>query len=835
LDITRKLNQEGKSMASVEPLAPGKLYHPVDPAQLQFETTEELRDLFEIIGQPRAVEAVQFGMGIEKEGFNIFAHGPTGTGKRSLVRQFFEERAKKEPVPDDWCYVHNFEHDSRPNAIRLPAGKGSVFKTDMDQLVEELRTTISAAFESDEYRARRQVAEEETSQRQEKALEEMQQLASQQNLTLIRTPGGLVFAPVREGEVMPPEDFQKLSPEERDRLEKTVGELQEQLQKVLQMVPVWQREVRQRVRELNREITNFAVGNLMAELRQKYVDFEEIVSYLDAVQKDVVENSSNFLPQEEPSPDGAGNPLAALMGRPRPEEPPTRRYKVNILVDHQDHQGAPVIYEDNPTYQNLIGRVEHMAQMGALVTDFTLIKPGALHLANGGYLILDVRKVLQQPYTWEALKRALLSRQITIESIGQMLSLITTVSLEPEPIPLDVKVALIGDRWLYYLLSQMEPDFRELFKVQADFEEIMPRTAENQGLYARVIGTLIHQEQLRPFDRGAVARVIEHSSRLVGDAEKLSIQLQEISDLLSEADYWASQNGNQAVSASDVQKAIDARVYRSDRLRERFQESILRETVLIDTLGSQVGQVNGLSVIQLGDYTFGTPSRITARVRMGKGDVVNIEREVNMSGPIHSKGVLILSSFLGARYAIDQPLSLSASLVFEQSYSGVEGDSASSAELYALLSAISEIPIRQSLAVTGSVDQHGRVQAIGGVNEKIEGFFDICNSRGLTGEQGVLIPASNVKNLMLRQDVVEAVAQGKFRIYPVTLIDQGIELLTGIPAGEPDEDGKYPEGTVNGKVQARLVELAQKRTELDKQAGEDENKPRNGETVQEEE
>ena len=811
-------------MASVEPLAPGKLYHPVNPAQLQFETTEDLQDFFEIIGQPRAVEAVRFGMGIEKEGFNIFAHGPNGTGKRSLVRQFFEERAKQEPVPDDWCYVHNFEHDYRPNAIRLPAGKGAVFKRDMDQLVEELRTTISAAFESDEYRARRQVAEEEINQRQEKALEEMQELASQHNLALIRTPGGLVFAPVREGEVIQPEEFQKLSQEERERLEKTVGELQEQLQKVLQMVPVWQREVRHRVRELNREITNYSVGGLMAELRQKYADHEEIIAYLDAVQKDAVENSSNFIPQEEPGADGAGGPLAALIGRPRPEQPPTRRYQVNLLVDHQGKQGAPVVFEDNPTYQNLIGRVEHMAQMGALVTDFTLIKPGALHMANGGYLILDVRKVLQQPYTWEALKRALLSRQITLESIGQMLSLITTVSLEPEPIPLDVKVALIGDRWLYYLLAQMEPDFHELFKVQADFDEIMPRTVENQDLYARVLATLTRQEQLRPFDRGAVARVIEHSSRLVGDAEKLSIQIRDITDLLREADYWASQNGNQAVHAGDVQKAIDARVYRSDRLRERFQESILRETVLIDTQGSRVGQVNGLSVIQLGDFAFGTPSRITARVRLGKGEVVNIEREVNMSGPIHSKGVLILSSFLGARYAADQPLSLSASLVFEQSYSGVEGDSASSAELYALLSAISQVPIRQSMAVTGSVDQHGQVQAIGGVNEKIEGFFDICIARGLTGKQGVLIPESNVKNLMLRQDVVNAVSEGKFHVYPVSSIDQGIEILTGIAAGEPDEEGKYPENTVNGRVQARLAELAKKRAELDKEVEEEERK-----------
>lgn len=491
-----------------------------------------------------------------------------------------------------------------------------------------------------------------------------------------------------------------------------------------------------------------------------------------------------------------------------------RRFQVNVLVDHSDTEGAPVVFEDNPTYQNLLGRVEHMARMGALMTDFNLIKRGALHRANGGYLLLEARKILMQPFAWEGLKRALRSGQLRLESPGEMYSLISTVSLEPEPVPLKVKVALIGDPMLYYLLSTYDPEFGELFKVKADFAERMDRDPEQQKQYARLIAGLVQENELRPFDRGAVARVIEHSARVVGDGEKLSTQVKGITDLLREASYWAGQSEDEVVTAEDVQKALDAKIYRSDRLRARIQEEIQRDTLLIDTEGTQVGQVNGLSVIQLGDFAFGRPSRITAQIRLGKGEVINIEREVELSGPLHSKGVLILSGFLGGRYATEQPLSLSASLVFEQSYGGVDGDSASSAELYALLSAIAQVPIRQSLAVTGSVNQHGQVQAIGGVNEKIEGFFDVCQARGLTGDQGVLIPVANVKNLMLRHDVVEAVKENRFHVYPIETIDQGIEILTGTPAGEPDDEGTYPEGTINAMVQARLAKLAERRKTL---------------------
>jgi lon-related putative ATP-dependent protease len=797
-------------MNEIQELTPSDLYQSTDPAALDFETTADLEELTQIIGQPRAVEAMEFGMGIDQDGYNIFALGPVGTGKRAVILRFFQQRADEEPVPDDWCYVNNFGQSHKPIAIRLPPGKGLTFRSDMDALIEGLSTALSAAFESEEYQARRQTINEEFQEKQSQAFQELQEQAQEKGITLLRTPAGLVFAPVKDGEVLSSEEVQELSEEERQRLEDQVEELQAELQKIVQQMPGLQRQTQQQLKELNREIANFAVGGLIDELQEKYSDHPDIVDHLDAVQQDIVENARDFLQAGEQDSQLPALLRAAGQGSEAGSHL-ARRYRVNLLVDHSESEGAPVIYEDNPTYQNLVGRVEHRAQMGALLTDFNLIKPGALHKANGGYLILDARKVLTQPYAWDALKRVLQSGEIRIESVGQMLSLISTISLEPDPIPLDVKVAVYGEPMLYYLLYQLDPDFAELFKVEADFGERMDRGDGNQHLYARLIATLVNQEELQPFDRQAVARVLEHSARLVGDAHKLSTQTRDIADLLREADYWAKETGHETVRAEHVQQAIDAQIYRADRIRERMQEAIQRDIVLIDTDGEKIGQVNGLSVISLGNFSFGRPSRITARVRLGKGDVVDIEREVDLGGPLHSKGVLILGGFLGARYAEEQPLSLSASLVFEQSYGGVDGDSASSAELYALLSAIAEVPIKQSFAVTGSVNQHGVVQAIGGVNQKIEGFFDICKSRGLTAEQGVLIPASNVQHLMLRQDVVQAVEAGQFHIYPVQTVDEGIEILTGVPAGAPDEEGEYSPGSLNDQVKKRLAELAVKR------------------------
>lgn len=807
---------------SVSPLSPEQLYRATNPELFDFDTTDQVEELTDIIGQMRAVEAIRFGTGMHREGYNIFALGPSGTGKRSLLLRFFEESAQGEPIPDDWCYVHNFDQDHRPKAIRLPPGMGIKFQGDMDQFIEELHNALSAAFESDEYRTRRRMVESEIQERQEAAFEALQGKAQQDNFALLRTPAGLVFAPIKDGEVMPPDEFNKLADDLRQEMEKRVQVLQKELQTLLQQFPIWQHELRRSIRDLNHEITEVAVDSILGELKEKYASFPQLLDYLRAVHGDVIENAPQFLESGDSTGEETGKQsLAGLMSRGKSVSTLMRRYKVNLFVDNSTANGAPVVFEDNPTYQNLIGRVEQMAQMGTLVTNFSLIKPGSLHMANGGYLILEARKVLLQPYAWEALKRALDNQQVRIESPSQMLGMLSTVFLEPEPIPLEIKIALLGDRMLYYLLSQSDPEFGELFKVQADFVEQITRTEENQALYAQMIASLARKDDLRTLDREAVARVIEHCSRVVGDSEKMTIQVNSIVDLLNEADYWAGQDGDEIIHASDIQKAIEARIQRRDQVRERYQENILRETIMISTDGAKVGQINGLSVVGMGDFTFGFPSRITASVRRGKGEVVDIEREVELSGPIHSKGVLILSGYLAQRYAAEKTLSLSASLVFEQSYSGVEGDSASSAELYSLLSAIAEVPISQSFAVTGSVNQHGLVQAIGGVNEKIEGFFDICLDRGLTGEQGVLIPSANVKHLMLRQDVREAVARGEFFIFPIDEIDQGIELLTGMPAGKADENGKYPPETINGKVQARLEKLAAKSIAPREDDGED--------------
>ncbi len=787
-----------------EPLQPEELYRKSAPEKIPFATTDELAAPTEFFGQRRALDAVHFGVGIEREGYNIFALGSAGTGRHFLVQQVLEQRAAKGVPPHDQCYVHNFDEPHRPRSMRLPAGVAAGFRKDMERLVEELRPALTAALESEEYRTRRQVIEEEMKERQEKALSELEERAKRQGFALLRTPMGLVLAPVRDNEIVTPEQFQRLPDAERRQKEEQMQGLQRELQEIIRKMPQWEHEARERLRQLNREITGLAVGHLIATLRETYRELVDIVAYLDAVERDLVENARSLLAGDELPP--------ALMQASAPSvftEPPwLRRYRVNVLVAHGASSGAPVVYEDNPTYENLIGRVEHLAQMGALVTDFNLIKPGALHRANGGYLILDALRVLLEPFAWEALKRALHSRQLRIESLGQRLSLVSTVSLEPEPVPLDVKLVLIGDRRLYYLLCELDPDFSRLFKVAADFEDDVERTAESEVAYARLIAMLVQKEGLRPFDRDAVARVIEQGSRTASDSEKLSARTESALDLLREADYWAAEAGHGVAGGEDVERAIDAQIARSDRIRRRLLEEVLRGTLLVDTAGSQVGQVNGLSVLQLGGFAFGHPTRITARVRPGKGEIIDIEREVKLGGPIHSKGVLILSGFIGGRYARERPLSLSASLVFEQSYGGVEGDSASAAELFALLSAIAEIPLRQSVAVTGSVNQHGRLQAIGGVNEKIEGFFDLCKARGLTGEQGVLVPVANVKHLMLRGEVVEAARAGRFRVVPVETVDQAMEILTGLPAGERDGRGTYPAGSVNRRVETRLARLA---------------------------
>lgn len=788
-------------MQNTEALRPGQLYRPCDPDQFSFHTTAELPDLGEIIGQVRALEAMRFGIGIANSGYNIYALGPAGIGKHSITIQLLSEQLREHAAPLDWCYVNNFDDPQRPIAISLPAGGGRVFRDDMSHLIDDLVSTIPALFESDEYRGRAQEIEEEFKRRQDEGIAAIQREAREHNTDLIRTPGGFGFAPTKDGEVLEPEEFDRLPEKERARIEKVVETLQERLRVVMRQMPQWRRETREKLKALNREMGLSVIEHQIGALRAKYVAHAKLLAYFDAVQEDIIANIDEFRQQEE-------NTSTALMALPGGRGS-FRRFTVNVLVDRSDHTGVPVVYEDNPSFQNLMGRLEHVAMMGALVTDFSLMRGGALHRANGGYLLLDAQKVLTQPLAWEGLKRVLRSHELRIDPVERVVGLASTVTLEPEAIPLAVKVVLLGDRWLYYLLCEYDPEFLELFKVAADFEEDLPRESRSEASFAQLVATMARKNKLRPFDRSAVARVIEQASRLCGDSEKISTHLRSIADLLTESDHCAA--GEDVVRAAHVQQAIDAQRRRAGRVRERMYESIRRGMTLIATAGEAVGQINGLSVIRLGDLDFGVPHRISARVRLGEGEVIDIEREVELGGPIHVKGVLILAGFLGGRYAADLPLSLAATLVFEQSYGEVEGDSASSAELYALLSALAQVPVKQTLAVTGSVNQHGEVQAIGGVNEKIEGFFDVCAMRGLTGEHGVLIPASNVPHLMLRHDVVEAVQKGLFHIYPVATIDAGIALLTGLAAGELDARGDFPDASLNGRVRARLRGFAETR------------------------
>ncbi len=797
-------------MTAAKPLAPESLFHPCDPADFEFETTEELDDLVRIVGQDRAVEAVRFGAAMPVDGYNLFVLGPPGTGRHHFVSDFLAQQAAERPAAPDWCYVNNFAEPHKPRALELPAGRGTKLREDVASLIGEVQTAIPSAFETEDYHHRRQSYERGFQEEQERIFQEAQRHAEERGIRIIQTPTGVTFAPIRSGEVVTPEEFEKLSDDEKKRLEQEVEKIGAEFQALMQGTPKRVRRLREQLRELDRDVTVFAVGSLIDDLVESYKDLPEVVEYLKEMQGDLIENGDLF----RASRDRPENLTQLIMGagaRSQEQSDPMRRYGVNLLVSNADASGAPVVVEDHPAYVHLIGRIEHQAHLGTLVTDFQLIKPGALHRANHGYLVLDARKVLTEPFAWSALKETLRSGHIRIESIGQAYSLVSTVSLEPEPIPVQLKVVLIGERMLYYLLEALDPEFSELFKVSADFDDRMPRSAENQTLLAQLLGTVARREGLNPLHCSAVARVIEESARYAGDAERLSAELRRAIDIAREAHSFACQRGEAVIMAEDVQVAIDARDRRQSRVRDRMQEEILRGTLLIDTEGAKEGQINGLAVSRVGQHTFGHPTRITARLTVGSGKVIDIEREVELGGPLHSKGVLILSGFLASHYVTDRPLSFSATLVFEQSYSGVEGDSASSAELYALLSALARLPIKQSLAVTGSVNQYGEVQAIGGVNEKIEGFFDICHARGLTGEQGVIIPMANVKHLMLRRNVVDAVADGKFHVYPVQTIDQGMELLSGMTAGERDLHGEFPEGTVNHRITRRLIELADNR------------------------
>ena len=774
--------------AAPAPLPPQRLYRRCEEAELPFATTDELEPLDEHLGQHRAVEALEFGLQIRHEGYNIFLLGSTGVGKRELLDSLLDADAA--PARDgvsDWCYVNNFEAPDKPVALRLPPGMGCQLRDDMNHAVEELLALLPATFQGDEYQARVQELGEQYQEREKEAFQELAEKAAAENIAMIQTPNGYTLAPTRDKEIISPQDFEAQPEEEKKRVMAVIEELKQELKAIVRQLPGWKKESRNAFKELNREFSQLVIDPVMQELKDKYRDYPGVISHLEAVHANIMEEAEAFTQTQEESaiPDNLKNRVKQFP-----------QYGVNVLVDNRELHSAPVVYEDSPGFANLVGRVEYVSQMGTLVTDFNLIKPGALHRANGGYLILDADKVLTSPYAWMALKRALKAREIRIQSLEQWFSFVSTVQLQPEPLPLDVKVVLQGDRYIYYILEQYDPEFATLFKVAADMSEDVPRSAETTLLFARMIRTLQRRKQLLPLDRAGVARVIEYASRRMEDSEKLSLHRGRLGNLLTESDFRARRDGAGVITAEHVEGAARAAIRRLDQFREKAHEGILRDIMLVATEGTAVGQVNGLAVYLLGDYAFGRPTRITATARLGSGKVLDIEREVDLGGKIHSKAVMIISALLANRYARDRPLPLAASLVFEQSYGGIEGDSASVAELVALISAIAAIEVRQDLAVTGSLNQHGQVQAIGGVNEKIEGFYDICSARGLTGTQGVVIPAANAVHLMLRQDVRDAVAAGRFQVYCADDIDTALELLTG-----------YSATSIDAAVIRRLAEL----------------------------
>jgi predicted ATP-dependent protease len=753
------------------------------------------------LGQERAVESLRFGIQMEREGYNVFVLGPVGSNRHELVLGLTKARASEKGAPDDWCYVNSFSNPERPRALRLPPGQAPEFRDKMHSLIEEIRLAIPAVFEDDDYRNQRKALEAETQKEVKEQLRRIEEQAKKEGIAVLQTPTGYVLAPLHDGKVLDDKEFEKLPSKKQESIHAAIERLSEELEARVESLPRLRKRHHERIRDLDREVTSHTVSVLLEELKADYRDLPDVVSYLDDVEQDIVANAKDFRQE-----DGATLPFLR-----QDSSAVLASYAVNLVVSNEFGKPAPVVYEPNPSYPNLIGKIEHRAEMGALLTDFRMVRVGALQQANGGYLILDIHRILGRPFVWEALKQALFARQVRIESPADALGFVSTTTLKPEPIPLDVKVVLIGERWLYYVLSNYDKEFSSLFKVAADFDDVLARSDDNVQAFAWLVSDRIRLCELLPFGADAVARVIEQRVRGAEDSERLSMNIRSLDDLLTQADYWARQRGASSVSVDDVIQAIKRHDHRLSRVEERVVDAIQRQTILIDTSGSCVGQVNGLAVVDLGEYRFGHPVRITATTRIGTGDVVDIEREVELGGAIHSKGMMILSAALSARYAPEIPLSLHGSVVFEQSYGGVEGDSASVAELCALLSSISGVPVRQSIACTGSVNQLGRVQAVGGVNDKIEGFYEVCRQRGFDGSQGVVIPRDNVKHLMLAEEIVDSVEKGEFSIFAAQHIDEAIEILTGENAGDRGSDDQFPEGSVNRKVEDQLIRYARKR------------------------
>jgi len=782
-----------------------QLRYTCDPGKFKFKTTAEVEPLDQIIGQERAIEALKLGLGIKdaKNRYNIYVAGGPGTGKMSAVEYFLDRVSKSEPRPPDLCYVHNFENPYNPRYLELPAGMGTQLRQDMKHLITRLRRDIPKVFELDEFKARSKKINDRYAEKRAKLFEEMEKKARELGFAIQRTPIGINTLPLSEkGEPLSQEEYEALSEEARAEIREKQNEVQALIQESLQEIARIEETREEEIKKLAKEAVLFTVEPHINQLKQRYGKIDKAISFLESVKNDIVEHLDQFKGKESQE-----TPKVPIPFLPQTIDP-FKRYDVNVLVDNSQTEGAPVIVEQNASYTNLFGTIERRVHMGVAITDFTMIKPGSLHRANGGYLVLNANNLFRMGLSWEALKIAIKRGEIRIEDPLQMLGYSTTEGLKPEPVPFRMKVIIIGSPEIYEILHYYDEDFPKLFSVKSDFGTEMERNPTHEQEIARFLrARAIEDPSLLPFDPSGVAKVVEASAELAGDQKKLSCRFGVLTSIVKEASYWARSEGSPHVTGAHVRKALVERDRRSNRIEEKIREMIARGQILVDTEGAKSGQVNGLAVLQLGDYMFGKPSRITATVHTGKDGIVDIEREAELGGHTHTKGIMILKGFLGERFASEKPLSLSASLTFEQSYSMIDGDSASSTELYALLSALADIPIKQGLAVTGSVNQKGEIQPIGGVNEKIEGFFRVCKAKGLTGEQGVLIPARNVDNLMLSEEVVEAVREGKFHIYPVNTVEEGIEILTGVPAGEKKEDGAFPKGTVFSRVAARLEQI----------------------------
>lgn len=790
--VNQKLQIKPISEDAVKSIPAAKLTNRCNPQTLGFNTTEELPGLNDAIGQPRAFRALELGIEVTGIGYNIFILGIPDSGRTTLTRDFLRRKAALCPAPDDWCYVNNFENAHQPMTLRLPAGRGMEIRKEIRQLIAECKQNIPRVFSSEEYTSERDRLVNAMKGKLEHELQQLEEYVNRFNFVIIKTPYGLFLGPQVGGKPLSPEEFEKLSDEQKEKLRL----LQEKLSETMQKTLVQMREIEQtaagEVHELDLRTSLFIIQPLIDALKEKYAQLPDVLTYLDRLQADLVRNASRFRPAEKPD----HNPLE--------DREWSTRYDVNVLVNNAGLNGLPVVVENQPTYHNLLGSIEHDVILGTSYTDFSQVRAGALHRANGGYLILPARDVLLNPYAWEGLKRVLRDGELRLLELGSQMGLVSTASLDPQPIPLNIKVILVGTPMLYYMLRAYDEDFAKLFKVRAEFATEMERSPHSEADYALFVKSVVNENHLLHFDCGAVARLIEHGSRLVEDQEKLSTKFGIIADLICEASYWAKKDGLKVVNAAAVEKALEERNFRDNLIEERIQELMRQNVLLVDVDGAAVGQINALSVSYLGDYAFGRPNRVTASVSIGQAGVVDIERQARLGGPIHTKGVLIINGFLGAHYGQARPLNLTASLTFEQSYDEVEGDSASAAELIALLSAISGIPIDQSLAITGSINQHGQIQPIGGVNEKIEGFFETCRQKGLTGRQGVVIPQANCRGLMLNKAVCAAVEKGEFQVWPVHTIDDAVALLTGFPFGQRQKDGSYPAGSFNQAVVARL-------------------------------